>query len=557
MSLRQVREKLRHEPDGKQLLESLPSHNSFTWIPWKSFGTVDLPEALVLGTNNGRDIVAFVTQKGDKPHEVRYCSKPKGISSGYSTNRLSQDEVVTMSLDVPFKYNADLSKGNKRKFSVIVKWYFMVRGLLNHALSGDIDDWCRILLNALQKIANASAHEKGKGNRGRGSLKASREMPAVIQNSPEPVERNSTYGLRSAQRGENGHTVEEAPSPVRPQPEPRQTRATGGPSDYEVLSDYLEERNLSYLLKNIHEADELEWFDGRLSPESLPKKLYLGKNQNNDNIYAHIRVSRGTHSVHCWSRDLTKKIGGITLQHQDIGKQTIVHPFNKTYTKDRRSLTTADQDRLDVLVKWYFIAAGIATNIVLRETPSYPDRLVDTLAYIADRMGPAAAAPPSATPPPEPTAPIPTPPIDESQIQSSLAKGATGSPKPSPRGTKRSAEEADWDYIHRNVTQDIALTARVNTADEELEMWEMKKQNHQQQSAMKKQNLRDQLDQLGKQMQDIRDQEDQLEMEDQSFIDQWEMEHDSKLEKRERIAAEREDVRKKFRRLSRNVGEEE
>jgi hypothetical protein len=48
-----------------------------------------------------------------------------------------------------------------------------------------------------------------------------------------------------------------------------------------------------------------------------------------------------------------------------------------------------------------------------------------------------------------------------------------------------------------------------------------------------------------------------LEMEDQSFIDQWEMEHDSKLEKRERIAAEREDVRKKFRRLSRNVGEEE
>jgi hypothetical protein len=518
MSLREVRKKIRGESDGQQLLESLPSHNSFRWIPWKSLLTnVDLPEALILGTNNGRDVVAFVTQKGDKPREVRYCSKPKGVLSGYSTKTLSQDEVVTMSLDAPFKYNADLSKGNKRKFSVIIKWYFMARGLLDNAVSGDIDEWCRILYNALQKIQRAISHEKGKSNRARASLKVSREMPAVIQNSPEAVERNSTYGLRSALPGENGHTGEEAPSPVQPQPEPRQTRASGGPSDYEVLSDYLEERNLSYLLKNIHEADELEWFDGKISPESLPKRLYLGKNQNNDNIYAHIRVSRGSHSVHCWSRHPANGTSGITLQHQDIGKQTIVHPFNKTYTRDRRSLTTADQERLDILVKWYFIAAGIAANIVLRETPSYPSRLVSTLTYIADRMGPAAAAPPSSTPPTEPMAPVSTPPIDESEIQSSLAKGVTGSPKPSPRGTKRSATDSGWEDIHRNITQDIALTAEINTVDEELELLEMKKQN---------------------------------------FMDQWEMEHVRVLEKRERVAAKREDVRKKFRRLSRNVGDQ-
>jgi hypothetical protein len=115
------------------------------------------------------------------------------------------------------------------------------------------------------------------------------------------------------------------------------------------------------------------------SPESLPKKLYLGKNKTNDNIYAHMRLLRGTYSVQCWSRDPANGTDGITLQHSDVGQQTIIHPFNKTYTKDRRSLTAADQERLDILVKWYFIAAGIATNIVLRETPSYPTRLVSTL----------------------------------------------------------------------------------------------------------------------------------------------------------------------------------
>jgi hypothetical protein len=523
MSLREIRKKIRDESDGQQLLESLPSHHTFQWIPWTFAVNVDLPEALVLGTVGGRDVIAFITQKGDKPREVRYCSKPKGVLTGYSTKSLSQDEVVSMALNAPFKYNADVSKGNKRKFSVVIKWYFMVRGLLDHAASGDIEDWCRILHGALRKIYLGQGNEKGKGSRGRANGKESREMPVVIQNSPEAVERNSTYGLRSAQRDENGDTAEDAPSLVQPPPEPRQTRATGGPSDYEVLSDYLEERNLSYLLKNIHEADELEWFDGKLSPDSLPKKLYLGKNKTNDNIYAHMRLLRGNYSVQCWSRDPANGTDGITLQHSDVGQQTIIHPFNKTYTKDRRSLTAADQERLDILVKWYFIAAGIATNIVLRETPSYPTRLVSTLFYIADRMGPAAATPPVSTPSPEPepAAQVPVSPIDESQIQSCLAKGVTGSPaacKPSPRGTKRSAVDSGWEDIHENITQDIALTKEINTVDEELELLEMKKQN---------------------------------------FMNQWEMEHDRILQKREQVAAKREDVRKKFRRLSRNVGDQE
>jgi hypothetical protein len=60
----------------------------------------------------------------------------------------------------------------------------------------------------------------------------------------------------------------------------------------------------------------------------------------------------------------------------------------------------------------------------------------------------------------------------------------------------------------------MALTAEINGVDEELELLEMKKQN---------------------------------------FMDQWEMEHDRILEKRERVAVKREDVRKKFRKLTQNV----
>jgi uncharacterized protein (DUF3084 family) len=78
--------------------------------------------------------------------------------------------------------------------------------------------------------------------------------------------------------------------------------------------------------------------------------------------------------------------------------------------------------------------------------------------------------------------------------------------------------DSGWEDIHENITQDIALTKEINTVDEELELLEMKKQN---------------------------------------FMNQWEMEHDRILQKREQVAAKREDVRKKFRRLSRNVGDQE
>jgi hypothetical protein len=526
MSLSEIRKRIREDYDGEDLLESLPSHQSQQWIPWTSLvnPATDLPEALVLGTVHGRDIVAYITQKGEKPREVRYCSKPKGVLSRYSITSLTQDEVVTMSLLAPFRYNADLAKGNKRKFSVIIKWYFMVRGLLDNAVSGDIADWCKIFFNALKKVDQGRGPEYGKSFIGKGKDRDSREMPVVIQNSPEAAEVTSSYGLRSGQRGEDGDPREEAASPQQPRIEPRQTRGSGGPPDYEVLCDYLEERNLTYLLKNIHDVDELQFFDGKLSPDSLPKKLYIGKNHHNDNIYAHMQNTRGTHAVRCWSRNPANSAGTalqhLTLQHQDISQLTIIHPFNKTYTKDRRSLSAADLERMDILVKWYFIAGGIATNIVLRETPSYPDRLVSTLAYIADRMGPAAATPPTSTPPPKPITQTSRP-IDESQIQSSLADVVAHSPttpKPSPRGTKRPADDAGWEDIHRNVEQDIALTKEINGVDEELELLEMKKQN---------------------------------------FMDQWEMEHDRILEKRERVAAKRDHVRKKFRRLTRDVNRSE
>jgi hypothetical protein len=146
--MNEVRKFMREAYGAPLLLDVLPPHDNLKWIPWSVNPGVDLPEALIIGTVDLRDILAFVTQKGDKPREVRYCSIPKGhASSSGNIQMLTQDDVVLMDVNAPFKYNADPAKGMKRKFSVIIKWYFMARGLLDNAVSGDLSDWCKIFYN--------------------------------------------------------------------------------------------------------------------------------------------------------------------------------------------------------------------------------------------------------------------------------------------------------------------------------------------------------------------------------------------------------------------------
>jgi hypothetical protein len=82
------------------------------------------------------------------------------------------------------------------------------------------------------------------------------------------------------------------------------------------------------------------------------------------------------------------------IRSEDVAKQRILHPFDKTFPKGTHSIGQDEKARLTLMVKWYFIAAGIAKDCVLRETKAYPERLRSALEYIAKRMGAASVRAP-------------------------------------------------------------------------------------------------------------------------------------------------------------------
>jgi hypothetical protein len=133
---------------GLHLLDIIPSHESLVWIPFH--GGI-APTALVIGQVQGRDVFAYIARMGKKSIEARYCSKPAGDTEGDNSacKSILQDDIMLMELNAPFKYNADPSKASKRKFSIIIKWYFMVKGLMTDGVAGEIHNYCRQLNLAL------------------------------------------------------------------------------------------------------------------------------------------------------------------------------------------------------------------------------------------------------------------------------------------------------------------------------------------------------------------------------------------------------------------------
>ncbi|KAH5699996.1 hypothetical protein HBI44_056490 [Parastagonospora nodorum] len=581
-SMNEILKFMREEYDAQELLDTLPGHDRLRWIPWSVNPTVDLPEALIIGTVERRDVLAYVTQKGEKPREVRYCSIPAGRpSTSASLQTLTQDEVVTMKLDAPFKYNADSAKGMKRKFSVIIKWYFMARGLLENAVSGDLADWCKIFANALRNVEPDPRAIKGKKNaagkpvapRRSAALGSEPSTPAmkphesglanprrpasgvaIVEESPDAEEPNSPYGLRSARRGEKGNTTEGAAD--SPHEQIPHTLGAENPA-FETVRRCLEDQNIDYLLRNLPAVSEHQFFDAR---GSVPKKLYIGRTADRrDNIYAHLRVDSGLHFVEFWSRE-SKSHKDVKRMWQEIAKQSLIHPFNKTYEKNSKTTTIDAKIRLDTIIKWYFLAEGAGKDFVLKESPTFAVYLKQALAYIAQRMGPAAVPGPSEdslTSSNQATNKFPkqTPParpLDESQIQTSLASAVPSSAtQASPRGTKRTFEDATFEALSDLSSKERKLTTDINIVDEELETHEMKKNNFAEQQERDKQQW------LAKWELEKQRWLAEWELKSQNWVDEWEMEHDSILGRRETIAEERHGVRHKFRRLTLEVGQEE
>lgn len=516
-----IRKRIDEEYNGKDLLNSLPSHNSMKWVPVPSEITTNSHLALVIGHAKGRDILAILMRFGDKPREVRYCSKSR-YSPSDSYTMLQQDDIVRLPLFAPFKYNADISKAAKRKFSIVIKWYFMLKGLLTDGTGGDFTDYCKRFYDALRKIEAGQEEEAMSGRKRRTSAAA-----ATVEESPDPDEPKSMYPLRSGR-------LHHGPEPQQDQlatPVETPLSADDGDDnpDYIKLCRYLDSHGELYLLKNMPEADCVQFVEQNFLPEAQHKKLFVGRHKSGDDIYAYMRPCRNQHEINFWIEGNMEPRRAST---EDVAKQRIFHPFNKTFPKDGHNMDQADRARLTLIVKWYFIAAGLAKDFVLKETKAYPERLRSALDYIAHRMGPAAASPESSTPQSKDSRPgnfIPSTPIDESHIQSTLANVPTASPPthdaprsatriipvptidPSPRGIKRTAEDAEFEDLAKLLVEDQTLTKQVNLADEVLET---------------------------------------LDLQRQAFMEKWNSQHNAALTKRQTLEARRGDVRKRFKRQS-------
>lgn len=496
MALTTIRQMLDKEYHALHLLDALPSHEAMTWLPFSFAGMADPPEALVIGSNKYRDrhVLAFLTHHGDKARQLRYCSIPvNGKISSATIHTMSQEEVMQVPLLEPFNHNAAQSKSSKRKSSIVIRFYFMKKGLWTEGLICDYDDYCKRFHDALKKI------EAGQSANGtlavapempadetlspRRRFQGSYKLPARIEESPDPdPDLPHSAHTWSFQTGPGANIAERMRPPTTPAKTPavQAVPEKSGNTDYETLCRYLDGYGALYLLQNIPDADKVQFDSQSFLIVGMPKKLFIGWVTKDDGeIYAYMRPNRNIHEINFWVEHPRQPLRIDVMKAEEVMKQRILHPFNKTYPKDGHGVEQSDKARFSLMVKWYFIAAGIAKDLVLKETKAYPERLRSALEYIAMRMGPAAVEPPAPQL------------LDESRIQSDLAGSplrATPAPDPSgtshaaapasPRGTKRKpSSDATWDAVHRTGDQEKALTRQINDIDEELELLDIENQN--------------------------------------------------------------------------------
>ncbi|KAJ4330886.1 hypothetical protein N0V87_009617 [Didymella glomerata] len=490
MALSIIRQRIAYYGAG-DLLAALPAHNLMRWVPHPA---ATPPTALVIGAYDGRDILAFMTSFSGRPPKVQYCFKPANRRLNAATAQpLSLDEVVKLPLNTPFRYNADTSEPGKSNFGIVIQWYFMKK--IEHEVDCDYVKYCPRLYKALKRIDEEQRAEKD-------------------FERPEPEEPKGAQDQCSGHRSHPDIEVEMTRQPGIPVKSPLVSVRDEEHSDLDKLHRYLESYGALHLLNNLPGPDEARFVDQDLFLDAQPRKLFVGYHrQEGSDIYAYMRKSRKFHEIKFFIED-TRAPSKTAIRSEDVAKQRILHPFNKTYPKCTRSIGQDERARLTLIVKWYFIAAGIATDCVLRETKSYPERLRSALEYIAKRMEVAPARTPlvryERQTEPGTTSEEASQTIDENHIQSTLAAITTNvlsSPvtsiaaplrpstdhaaqlnksssvvnAPELQGTKRTAEDAEFDDLAELVSQvlnaDRDLTRKIHDVDKQIELLQTQRED--------------------------------------------------------------------------------
>jgi hypothetical protein len=360
----------------------------------------------------------------------------------------------------------------------------------------DYVKFCPQLYNALEKIDAEKRVEKES------------EMPEPEESRGAQDHRPSHRGHPSIEARMTRQLVTTVKSPVKsPVKSLLVSMNENVHSDLEKLHRYLDSYGVLYLLENLPDPDDVQFVNQDFFLDAQPRKLFIGHHKEHGNdIYAYMRKPRKFHKIEFYVED-TRAPSKTAIHSGDVAKQRILHPFDKTFPKGTQSIGQDEKARLTLMVKWYFIAAGIAKDCVLRETKAYPEHLRSALEYIAKRMGAASVRAPlvgyERQTEPETTSEEVSPTTDESHIQLTLAE-VTPNPLSSPitsriahphpsiaqaeqmnnpsnavdapelRSTKRSAEDAEFEDLTEKALEVLAadqnLTSQIGHIDKQIEI---------------------------------------------------------------------------------------
>ena len=155
-----------------------------------------------------------------------------------------------------------------------------------------------------------------------------------------------------------------------------------------VLS-YLKTRNTMHLLDSIPEAEDAHFVDQDFLSCAQPKKLLIGHHaQSGDCIFAYMVPLRNFHKIEFYV-EKSQKIPKSHISRQRSARHCIRHPFDKVWPRASKTITKADKSRLELLVKWYFVAAGEVHTLLSEERKIFGTRFCGALQHIASQSTPA------------------------------------------------------------------------------------------------------------------------------------------------------------------------
>jgi hypothetical protein len=156
------------------------------------------------------------------------------------------------------------------------------------------------------------------------------------------------------------------------------------------VHSYLQSCDAMHLLDNIPGAEHVHFVDQSLLSHARPKKLLVGyHSRSGDRIYAYVVPLNTLHRVELYTEHAYGQLR-FNMNREGFARHRILHPFNKIYPRGAHNTTQADKARLELVIKWYFVAFRVVQTCFPGEAEAFSIRFCNALRYIANQSDHAA-----------------------------------------------------------------------------------------------------------------------------------------------------------------------